>query len=138
MIQSPGKVSAAEEKGPTQTKNILIVDDENHVRQLLSLILKTEGYTVIEAINGRDALNKMNGNDISMVITDLRMPHMDGIEFAKQLKGKPDYRSVPIVMLTSEFQGYKKREGENAGITHWIAKPFIPQQLVRMVKRLEA
>jgi two-component system chemotaxis response regulator CheY len=71
-----------------------------------------------------------------MVITDLRMPQMDGIEFIRELRKKPAYRSLPVVVLTSEFQEYKKREAEQAGISGWVAKPFIPRQLMPAVENL--
>jgi two-component system, chemotaxis family, chemotaxis protein CheY len=115
--------------------NVLIVDDDELIRKLITLILETAGYTVVEAVNGKDALNKLNGMNVEMIITDLRMPHMDGMEFIKHLRSKPAYRSVPIVAMTAEFLGYKKKEGEQAGVTDWILKPFLPQQLLHTVKR---
>jgi two-component system chemotaxis response regulator CheY len=117
-------------------KKVLLVEDNDHVRQLVSLILRARGYSVIEAVNGRDALKKLTEGEVKMVITDLRMPQMDGIEFIRELRKKPAYRSLPVVVLTSEFQEYKKREAEQAGISGWIAKPFIPRQLMHAVENL--
>lgn len=118
-------------------KNVLVVDDDELIRRLATLILTTAGYSVIEAANGQEALNKLNAiDDVEMVITDFRMPQMDGIEFVKQLRAKAAYKLVPIVMMTSEFQGYKRTEGEQAGVTDWISKPFLPQQLIHTVRRL--
>ncbi len=116
-------------------KNVLVVDDDALIRRLATLILRTAGYSVIEAVNGQDALNKLNATEVEMVITDFRMPQMDGMEFVKQLRARPAYRLVPVVMMTSEFHGYKKTEGEQAGVTDWILKPFLPQQLIHTVKR---
>ncbi len=116
-------------------KNIMIVDDEETIRQLISLILRTEGHTVVEAVHGRDALDKMTGESIDMVITDLRMPQMDGIMLTKELRSRPYSFSIPIVMLTTGFDGYKKNEAERAGVNDRIKKPLIHQQLVETVRR---
>lgn len=117
-------------------KKVLLVEDNDYVRQLVALILRARGYSVVEAVNGRDALNKLTETEVKMVITDLRMPQMDGIEFIRELRKKPAYGSLPVVVLTSEFHEYKKREAEMAGISGWIAKPFIPRQLMHAVESL--
>ncbi|MDA8083778.1 MAG: response regulator [Nitrospiraceae bacterium] len=116
-------------------KKILIVDDESAIRQLISLILRTEGYTVLEAVHGRDALDKIDGGVIDMVITDLRMPQMDGISFTRELRNRPEGMNIPVVMLTTGFDGYKKTEAENAGVNDRITKPLLHQQLVDTVRR---
>jgi two-component system chemotaxis response regulator CheY len=117
-------------------KRVLIVDDSGAIRSLVSFILETAGYNVIEAVNGRDALSKLGDNEPQMIITDLRMPNMDGIEFAMELRKKKQYEHLPLVMLTSEFQGYKSTEGEMAGVHEWMAKPFIARKLLKTVDRL--
>lgn len=117
------------------TKNIMIVDDEETIRQLIALILRTEGHTVIEAVHGRDALDKMIGETIDMVITDLRMPQMDGIMLTRELRSRPYSFTIPIVMLTTGFDGYKKNEADRAGVNDRIKKPLIHQQLVETVRR---
>jgi two-component system chemotaxis response regulator CheY len=116
-------------------KNILIVDDEDTIRQLISLILRTEGYNVYEACHGLDALDKMTGEKIDMVITDLRMPQMDGIMLTRELRSRPYSVSIPVVMLTTGFDGYKKNEADSAGVNDRIRKPLIYQQLVETVRR---
>ncbi len=116
-------------------RNVLVVDDEHLIRQIISIILKSAGYKVIEAVSGNDALRKMTDRDFGLVITDLRMPGMDGIEFIKQLRSKSTHRFVPVIMLTSEFSDFKKNEAETAGVSDWIVKPFIRQQLLRSVKK---
>ncbi|MBA4373950.1 MAG: hypothetical protein C0402_13960 [Thermodesulfovibrio sp.] len=121
-------------KGRT-IKNIMIVDDEETIRQLISLILRTEGHTVVEAVHGRDALDKVTGETIDMVITDLRMPQMDGIMLTRELRSRPYTFSIPIVMLTTGFDGYKKNEADRAGVNERIKKPLIHQQLVETVRR---
>lgn len=116
-------------------KTVLIVDDSTSMRQLVSFTLKDAGYNVIEASDGRDALNKINGSKISLVITDLNMPGMDGISFIKALRNQPNFRFTPIIMLTTESQEAKKAEGRRAGASGWIVKPFTPEQLIEIVKK---
>jgi DNA-binding response OmpR family regulator len=119
-------------------KRILIVDDEGPVRSLVSYILGNAGYKVIEAVSAMEALDKLDDNAPEMVIADLRLPNMNGIEFAMELRKKKQYQHLPLVMLTSEFQGYRNSEGEKAGVNEWIAKPFIARQLLKTVKKLFA
>jgi len=116
-------------------KTLLIVDDSASMRQLVSFALKDAGYDVISAVNGKDALDKLNGTKVEMVITDLNMPEMDGIEFIKQFRTQSGYRFTPVVMLTTESQESKKQEGKQAGASGWIVKPFTPDQLVGVVKK---
>ncbi len=117
------------------SKTFLIVDDSASMRQLVSFTMKDAGYDVIAAEHGKEALGKLSSAKVDMVITDLNMPEMDGIEFIKLLRGMPNYRFIPIVMLTTESQEAKKREGKAAGASGWIVKPFNPQQLLNVVRR---
>jgi two-component system, chemotaxis family, chemotaxis protein CheY len=115
---------------------IMTVDDSASVRQMVSFTLKEAGYQVIEAADGRDAISKMNGSQINLVVTDLNMPNMDGIELIKNIRANPKYKFIPILMLTTESQTEKKMEGKKAGATGWIIKPFQPQQLLSVVKKV--
>ncbi|GFM38393.1 response regulator [Desulfovibrio psychrotolerans] len=117
------------------TKTIMTVDDSASVRQMVSLTLKKAGYDVIEAQDGKDALAKMKGS-VHMVITDLNMPNMDGITLIRSIRAIPAYKFIPIVMLTTESQASKKQEGKSAGATGWIVKPFKPEQLVDVVRKV--
>ncbi len=117
------------------TKTIMTVDDSASVRQMVSFTLKKEGYAVIEAADGKDALAKLNG-PVDLIITDLNMPNLDGIGLIKAVRGNSAYRFTPIVMLTTESQDTKKMEGKAAGATGWIIKPFKPEQLVAVVKKV--
>ncbi|MEW5745916.1 MAG: response regulator [Nitrospirota bacterium] len=117
------------------SKNILIVDDSASMRQLVSFALKDAGYEVTAAVNGKDAVDKLSGATIDMVITDLNMPEMDGIELIKQLRAKPGCKFTPVLMLTTESQESKKQEGKQAGASGWIVKPFTPEQLVETVRK---
>ena len=114
---------------------LLIVDDSASMRQMVSFTLKDAGYEVIAASNGKDALTKLEGVKISMVITDLNMPEMDGIELIKQLRTRSGFKFVPIVMLTTESQDAKKMAGKQAGASGWIVKPFQPAQLIDTIRK---
>jgi two-component system chemotaxis response regulator CheY len=120
----------------TMEKVILTVDDSASIRQMVSFTLKNEGYTVIEAVDGVDGLEKLQQHPIDMVLTDLHMPNMDGIELIRNVRMDPKFKFVPIVLLTTESQSEKKLEGKSAGATGWIVKPFKPEQLVGVVKKL--
>ncbi len=117
-------------------KRILVVDDAVSMRGLVSITLKKSGYDVIEASDGKDALSKLKGTQVNLIITDLNMPNMDGISLIKSVKAMPGYKFVPIVMLTTESQESKKREGQMAGAKAWIVKPFKPDSLLTVVKKI--
>ena len=117
-------------------KSIMTADDSASVRQMVSFTLKDAGYEVVEAVDGQDALQKLNGSGVNMLITDLNMPNVDGIELIKEVRAQPEYKFMPIVMLTTESQASKKQEGKAAGATGWIVKPFKPEQLVGVVRKV--
>lgn len=116
-------------------KTIMTVDDSASVRQMVSFTLKNDGHNVIEAVDGKDALGKLAGQ-VDMIITDLNMPNMDGIELIRQVRAKPAYKFIPIIMLTTESQAQRKQEGKSAGATGWIVKPFKPEQLLAVVSKV--
>ncbi len=118
------------------SKVILTVDDSASVRQMVSFTLKNEGYEVIEAIDGVDALSKLSDKKADMVLTDLNMPNMDGIELIKNIRQNPRYKFIPIIFLTTESQQEKKQAGKTAGATGWIVKPFKPEQLIGVIKKV--
>ncbi len=117
-------------------KSILIVDDSASVRQVVSISLRHAGYDVIEGVDGKDALSKLTGQKVHLIISDVNMPNMDGISLVKAVKQMPAYKFTPIVMLTTESQDAKKREGQEAGAKAWIVKPFKPEQLLGVVQKL--
>jgi two-component system chemotaxis response regulator CheY len=117
-------------------KAILIVDDSASVRQVVSIALKGAGYDVIEGCDGKDALTKLNGQKIHLIISDVNMPNMDGITFVKEVKKLPNYKFTPIIMLTTESQEGKKQEGQAAGAKAWVVKPFQPAQMLTAVSKL--
>ncbi len=117
-------------------KTIMIVDDSASMRCVVGIALKGAGYDVIEGVDGKDALSKLTGQKVHMIISDVNMPVMDGIAFLKAVKGMPAYKFTPVIMLTTESAEEKKREGQAAGARAWVVKPFQPEQLVNAVQRL--
>ncbi len=117
-------------------KTVMIVDDSASLRQVVNIALKGAGYDVVEACDGRDALNKLDGRRIHLVISDVNMPNLDGIGFLKQLKANPSYKFTPVIMLTTEAGEGKKQEGQLAGARAWVVKPFQPQQMLDAVSKL--
>jgi len=117
-------------------KTIMIVDDSASLRQVVGIALKGAGYDIIEACDGKDALSKLNGVKIHLVISDVNMPNMDGITFLKELKKLPTYKFTPVIMLTTESQAEKKAEGQAAGAKAWVIKPFQPQTMISAVAKL--
>ncbi len=118
------------------SKTIMTVDDSASIRQMVSFTLKQAGYQTIEAVDGRDALSKLKGAAVQLVLADLNMPNMDGIELVRHVRANPSCRFIPIVLLTTESQAEKKQEGKAAGATGWIVKPFKPEQLLAVVKKV--
>lgn len=118
------------------SKTILIVDDSASLRQVVSIALKGAGYGVIEACDGVDALGKLNGQKIHLIISDVNMPNMDGITFVAEAKKLPAYKFTPIIMLTTEAGEAKKQAGQAAGAKAWVVKPFQPAQMLAAVSKL--
>lgn len=118
------------------SKSILIIDDSESIRELVALTLESSGYKVDKALDGLDALRFLDGREINLVITDLNMPNMDGIELIKEVRKKDGYSTVPILMLTTESQAAKKEQAKSAGATGWIVKPFVQEKLLEVVKKV--
>jgi two-component system, chemotaxis family, chemotaxis protein CheY len=118
------------------SKTILIVDDSTSIRQMLGFTLRAAGYEVDEAVDGRDGLGKAQRKSYQLVFTDQNMPNMDGISLIKSLRGLPNYRSTPILMLTTESSDAMKQQGKAAGATGWLVKPFDPPKLLEVTKKV--
>ncbi|RDU98220.1 response regulator [Trinickia dinghuensis] len=117
-------------------KTIMIVDDSASLRQVVGIALRGAGYDVIEGSDGVDALKKLTGQKVHLIVSDVNMPNMDGISLVKKVKEMPAYKFTPIVMLTTESQEERKREGQAAGAKAWVVKPFNPPQLLAVVQKL--
>jgi len=118
------------------SKTIVIVDDSESIRELVGLTLENSGYAVEKGIDGKDALRFFDGRQINLIITDLNMPHLDGIALIKEIRGKAGYSTVPILLLTTESQAAKKEEAKSVGATGWIVKPFVPEKLLAVVQKV--
>jgi two-component system chemotaxis response regulator CheY len=114
----------------------MIVDDSASLRQVVGIALKSAGYEVLEGSDGKDALGKLDGRKVHLIISDVNMPNMDGIAFLKEVKKHASYRFTPVIMLTTESQAAKMDEGRAAGAKAWMVKPFQPAQILDAVSRL--
>lgn len=114
---------------------ILVVDDSSSIRCGMRFMLEGAGYRVIEAGDGEQALTKLD-KSVNMVLTDLNMPRMNGIDLVKRIRGGALGRGLPVILVTTESQDEKKKEGKAAGATGWIVKPFKPEQLLAVVKKV--
>ncbi|MFB9157842.1 response regulator [Chromobacterium violaceum] len=117
-------------------KKILTVDDSASIRQMVSFTLKNAGYEVAEAVDGNAGLSKAQSMQFDLVLTDQNMPGMDGLTLIRSLRKQPSYNSTPILMLTTESSDQMKALGRAAGASGWLVKPFDPQKLLDVVKRL--
>ena len=117
-------------------KIILAVDDSTSIRQMVAFTLKSAGYTVVEAIDGEDGLEKIKTQKFDLVLTDQNMPKMDGLTMIRTLRSQPQYAATPILMLTTESSDEMKVQGKSAGATGWIVKPFDPHKLLEVIKKV--
>ena len=117
-------------------KTIMIVDDSASIRQVVGIALRSAGYDVLEGSDGKDALARLTGQKVHLIISDVNMPNMDGISFVKAVKQLPNYKFTPVIMLTTESQEAKKAEGQAAGAKAWVVKPFKPEQMLAAVEKL--
>ncbi|WP_144372792.1 response regulator [Vogesella urethralis] len=117
-------------------KTILIVDDSASLRQVVKIALMDAGYDVIEAGNGQEGLQRLDGRKIHLIVSDVNMPIMDGITFLKNVKQHPSYKFTPVIMLTTETGDDKKKAGQEAGAKAWVVKPFQPPILLAAISKL--
>jgi two-component system, chemotaxis family, chemotaxis protein CheY len=117
-------------------KKILFVDDSESIREIVHFTLENEGYQVLLSDNGKNALEHLNGQEINLIITDLHMPEMNGIELIKEIRQNQKYQRTPILFLTTESQTEKKMEAKDAGATGWIVKPFVPAKLLAAIGKV--
>lgn len=117
-------------------KTILAIDDSASIRQMVAFTLKSSGYEVVDAVDGMDGLDKAKATSFNLILTDQNMPRMDGLTLIKNLRALPQYKTVPILMLTTESSDAMKQQGRAAGATGWLVKPFDPQKLIEVVKKV--
>ncbi len=117
-------------------KKVLTIDDSRTMRDMVAFTLRGAGFDVVEAEDGCDALKQLNGHSVDLVITDVNMPNMDGITFVKEFRSDPGNKSIPVLILTTESEDAKRQEGRSAGATGWIVKPFDPDKLISVVRKV--
>src|SRR4051794_1409674 len=118
------------------TKKVLTVDDSRTMREMVAFTLRGAGFEVVEAPDGQQALAALENHKVDLIIADLNMPVMDGLTLIRKVRAAGAHRTVPILMLTTEADDAKKQEGRAAGATGWIVKPFNPEKLVQVVKKV--
>jgi two-component system chemotaxis response regulator CheY len=116
--------------------SILAVDDSASMRQMVSFTLKNAGYEVVEAVDGEDAFDKARSREFDLVLTDQNMPRLDGIGLTRRLREQPRFKSTPILILTTESSDQMKQAGRDAGATGWLVKPFDPNKLIEVIKKV--
>ncbi|WP_137135019.1 response regulator [Rhizobium sp. FKY42] len=115
---------------------ILTVDDSASIRLTTRVALSNAGYTITEAVDGMDGLSKMRSGQFDLIVTDLNMPQMDGLTMIRELRKLPAYMGVPVIFLTTESDNELKSQAKAAGATGWLTKPFDPESLVKIVKKV--
>ena len=118
------------------SKSILAVDDSPSIRQMVSFALQSSGYEVTEAVDGMDGLAKARARTYHLILSDQNMPRMDGLTLIRSLRALPQYEATPILVLTTESSDEMKQQGRAAGATGWLVKPFDPQKLVEVVRKV--
>lgn len=118
------------------SKTIITVDDASTIRKMVSFTLQPTGHRIIEAADGAEALNLVRSEKVDLILSDINMPNMNGIELTRQVRTLPQYNSTPIILLTTESEAQKKAEGKAAGASGWIVKPFKQDQLLALVNKV--
>lgn len=117
-------------------KYILIVDDSESIRELVSSALEESGFVVYKGINGLDALEKLQSHSVDLVITDLNMPQMDGIMLVQEIRKNPSYKYLPVIILTTESEAKRRQVAKESGATGWIVKPFDKERLLKIIGKV--
>ena len=117
-------------------QSILAVDDSPSMRKMVSFTLTGAGYNVVEAVDGQDALEKAESHDIDLVLADQNMPRLDGIGLTRKLREHPKFKTIPILILTTESSDQMKQAGRTAGATGWLVKPFDPNRLIEVIQKV--
>lgn len=117
-------------------KKILIVDDSGSMRQMVNFTLTEEGFDIEEAVDGKDGFDKLEGVNPDLIVTDINMPNMNGIELIKAVRETDNFKFTPIIVLTTESEASKQEAGKRAGASAWLVKPFTPEKLTETVKKV--
>ena len=117
-------------------RSILAVDDSPSMRKMVSFTLTGAGFKVVEAVDGVDALEKAQMQEIDLVLADQNMPRLDGIGLTRKLREHPRFKTTPILILTTESSDQMKQAGKAAGATGWLVKPFDPNRLIEVIQKV--
>jgi two-component system chemotaxis response regulator CheY len=118
------------------TASILTVDDSASLRMAIRIALTGAGYRVTEAGDGIQGLAKAGAEKFDLIVTDLNMPNMDGLTMIRELRKQPTQAGVPIIFLTTESDAAMKIQAKEAGATGWLVKPFVPEQLIKVTRKV--
>jgi two-component system chemotaxis response regulator CheY len=129
-------VVATETNGVCMTKRILTIDDSRTIRDMLNLTLSEAGFEVLQAVDGEDGIDVFGKERVDVVITDINMPKMDGYEVIRHIRGKPEHKSMPVLVLTTESEAAKRNIAREAGATGWLVKPFDPERLIATINKV--
>ena len=116
--------------------SVLTVDDSASIRLTTRVALSNAGYTVTEAVDGQDGIAKLGAGQFDLIVTDLNMPNMDGLTMIRELRKMPAHMGVPVIFLTTESDNEIKQQAKAAGATGWLTKPFDPDSLVKIVRKV--
>ena len=117
-------------------KKILIVDDSGSMRQMVNFTLTEEGFDVAEAVDGQDGFDSLESANPDLIVTDINMPNMNGIDLIKAVRETEKFKFTPIIVLTTESEQSKQDAGKKAGASAWLVKPFTPEKLIETVKKV--
>lgn len=117
-------------------KTILLVDDSASIRHVVGIALRGNGYEVLEASDGQEALRRLEGQKVHLIISDVNMPGMNGLDFLREVKKSSAHKFTPFILLTTEVREDKKVEAQMAGAKAWVTKPFQPAQMLEVVRKL--
>ena len=118
------------------SKTVMIIDDSKTLRHMVNVTLNSAGYETVDAVDGLDALEKLSGPRVNLIICDINMPNMDGLTFLREIKKSKEHRAIPVIMLTTESQSERIQAGKEAGAKAWIVKPFKPEQVLSAIEKL--
>ncbi|OSZ74184.1 response regulator [Hydrogenophaga sp. IBVHS1] len=117
-------------------RSILAVDDSASMRKMVSFTLTGAGFHVVEAVDGQDAFEKAQTHSIDLVLTDQNMPNLDGLGLTRKLREQAKFKTIPILILTTESSDQMKQAGRSAGATGWLVKPFDPGRLIEVIQKV--
>jgi two-component system, chemotaxis family, chemotaxis protein CheY len=135
-LSEPARVQTDASKKPRAPRSILIVDDSSTIRQQTRALLEGHGFRIVEATNGAEGLEEVKKALFDLILVDVNMPVMNGLEMITQVRKLPDYQKTPIFVLTTESSGDTVRKGKAAGATAWVVKPFKAEVLVPAIRKV--